>query len=178
MKKTTWLLDLDGVVNANAPRWGAAPRQCQVYTLPQFGEGAQWRIRWAPLLLARILAIHARPDVEVQWCSTWCQPDRNGVPEIRRVERALRMPELACAFVAVSGSSQTAFHSAKRAAALAVLDLGNRLIWTDDEVVPDEEDPFGQGLLSRGEALLIRPRPNRGLTREDMTRIEDWTTPV
>lgn len=176
MKKTIWLLDLDGVVNCTKPKWSETPRRVHVTTLPEFTHIAQtWRIRWSPTLLLRILAINALPHVEVQWCSTWCQLDANGVPEIRRVERALRLPEMPCAFTH-SAVNQTRMHSFKRMAALAVLEAGHRLIWTDDEVVPEDGDPFLDQLYEMdGEMLLIKPKWRDGLTRENMDQIEEWT---
>lgn len=176
-RKITWLLDLDGVVNCTAPSWGEAPHKVHVITLEEYQHVAmEWRIRWAPTLVKRILAVHELPYVEVVWCSTWCLPGSDGVPQIRRVERAMRLPELRCAFQSVSGSSQIAVHSAKRMAALEVLRGGDDLIWTDDEVVPPLGDPFRDQLSAAGgNALLIQPKWNRGLTRENMDLIEQWT---
>lgn len=136
-----------------------------------------WRLRWAPSLVKRILAVHALPHVEVVWCSTWCVPDVHEVPQIRWVEKAMRLPELRCAFTHPPGKGdQTSIHFAKRMAALEVLRGGDDLIWTDDEVVPPLGDPFRDQLsAAEGNALLIRPKGNRGLTRENMDLIEQWT---
>lgn len=176
-KKITWLLDLDGVVNCTAPSWGEAPYKVHVTTLEAYQHIAMtWRIRWAPTLIRRILAVHALPHVEVVWCSTWCVPDADGVPQIRRVEQAMRLPELRCAFQQVAGNTQEAIHAAKRKAALEVLDSSADLIWTDDEVVPLLGDTFRDILMERADhMLLIRPAWNKGLTRDNMSLIESFT---
>ena len=178
-RKIIWLLDLDGVVNCTAPSWGEAPHKVHVITMEEFRHVAmEWRIRWAPTLIKRILTVHALPHVEVVWCSTWCLPGADGVPQIRRVEKAMRLPELRCAFQSVSGLGQEAIHAAKRRAALEVLDSGTDLIWTDDEVVPSLGDSWRDILAERGNTLLVRPKWNKGLTREDMDLIESWTARV
>lgn len=175
--KIVWLLDLDGVVNCTAPSWGEPPFKAHVTSLGMYEHLAQtWRIRWAPSLVRRILAVHAQPHVEVVWCSTWCLLDMTDEPEIRRVERVLRMPELRCAFRDVSDNTQAAVNAAKRKAVLEVLDSGADLIWTDDEIVPPLGDSFRDVVQEHGgNALLIRPKSNKGLSREDMSLIESFT---
>ncbi|HYY11924.1 MAG TPA: hypothetical protein VE781_13380 [Kineosporiaceae bacterium] len=61
-----WLLDVDGVVNADRPGWGGSPRSRQVAA-----DGVLWRIRWAPALVERIRALHRSGRVEIRWASTW-----------------------------------------------------------------------------------------------------------
>jgi hypothetical protein len=176
-RKITWLLDLDGVVNCTAPSWGEAPYKVHVIALEAYQHIAMtWRIRWAPTLVKRILAVHRLPHVEVVWCSTWCLRGMDGVAQIRRVEQAMRLLELRCAFQGAPDSTQEVVHAAKRQAALEVLDSGADLIWTDDEVVPPLGDPFRDILAERGgNALLIQPKWNKGLTRDDMSLIESFT---
>jgi hypothetical protein len=149
-----WLLDVDGVINVKRPGWGAAPFHGQAHAL-----GVVWRLRWAPALTARIRRLHRDGVLEVRWCSTWCAWPAE-------IERVLRMPGLDRAFGDVPDASV-----AKLAAARAVLLGGRRLVWTDDDEVP-EPGPLHDELTAGGRALLIRPDPRRGLTPEDLDAIE------
>ncbi|MEU7876152.1 hypothetical protein [Dactylosporangium sp. NPDC049140] len=148
-----WLLDVDGVVNVERPDWGVVPQNGRA-----FAEGIQWRMRWAPPLLARIRRLHRDGVVEVRWCSTWCA--RPG-----ELQRVLRL-RFACAFGAVPNPAV-----AKLAAARAVLAGGRRLVWTDDDVVPDAGAMVDE-LTVDGRALLIRPDPRCGLTPAHLDEIE------
>src|SRR5262249_22069995 len=67
VERPVWLLDVDGVINAGSPGWGGAPRTGNAYS-----SGMEFRIRWAPPLVARIRALHDRGAAEIRWCSTWC----------------------------------------------------------------------------------------------------------
>ncbi|HET9653981.1 MAG TPA: hypothetical protein VFP72_01420 [Kineosporiaceae bacterium] len=63
---------------------------------------------------------------------------------------------------------------AKYAAALHVVQTERRpLIWTDDEVIPDDGSTAVRCLQAAGQpVLLIRPRSNRGLQPEHLDRIQ------
>lgn len=65
--RPVWLLDVDGVINASRPGWGAAPHHGTATA-----AGMSFRIRWAPALAKRIRALHESGRVEIRWCSTWC----------------------------------------------------------------------------------------------------------
>jgi hypothetical protein len=171
VRRTVWLLDFDGVINAQRPPWSAAPHTRTVHVYSH-GLGESWRLRWAPALLERIRAVAALPHVEVRWSSTWCTPDGSGQPAVRILETALALPRWECAFTAVSGPGQSAYGAAKLRAARRVLAEGDDLIWTDDEWVPDESHPLREELTRDGRALLIRPRGSRGLSRGEMGLIE------
>ncbi len=56
--RSLWLLDNDGVLNANRPGWGAAPRYGMAYF-----RGAGWKQCWAPTLMSRIRVLSR--DVEI-----------------------------------------------------------------------------------------------------------------
>ncbi|GAA3289043.1 MULTISPECIES: HAD domain-containing protein [Dactylosporangium] len=150
-----WLLDVDGVINVKRPGWGAAPFHDRAYAL-----GAQWRLRWAPALIARIKRLQRDGVAEVRWCSTWCAwPDE--------VERVFKL-KLDRAFGEVPDYSV-----AKLAAARAVLRGGRRLVWTDDVEVP-QAGPLFDELTRDDRALLIRPDDRRGLTPAHLDAIEDF----
>ncbi|MFI5915270.1 HAD domain-containing protein [Dactylosporangium sp. NPDC051541] len=148
-----WLLDVDGVINVKRPAWGEAPFHDRAYAL-----GAEWKLRWAPGLLARIRRLHREGLAEVRWCSTWCA----WPGELERVFK-VRFDR---AFGEVPDYSV-----AKLAAALAVMEGGRRLVWTDDVEVPLTGLLF-ESMTLDDRALLIRPDDRRGLTPADLDAIE------
>lgn len=160
--KIVWLLDVDGVINANNPGWGAAPHKAYVEA-----HGTTWRFRWAPSLVDFIRQVALSDLVEIRWATTW-------VPWARNVEAAFKLPELALAF-----SEQVAFispHTAKADAALEVIVKEQRpLLWTDDDAVPSEgyvRDALDQ--VEEGRLLIVEPHPNKGLQPEDVERIKEF----
>lgn len=157
MSVPVWLLDVDGVINANRPGWGAAPRKQMAYA-----DGDGWPMRWAPALLDRIRALVVAETVEVRWCTTWCA-------WADQLERMWRLPPLGRAFTEkLNGSVASA---AKLACARPVLADGRRLIWTDDMEVPSA-GPLYDEMTVEGRALLIRPAGNRGLQPDHLDEIE------
>jgi hypothetical protein len=157
MDQPVWLLDVDGVINASRPGWGAAPRSGTVYS----GSDA-YRMRWAPALLDRIRALHRADGVEIRWCSTWCA-------DADQLERLFALPRLARAWSEHLSASAAA--EAKLTAAREVLARGRRLIWTDDAEAPTC-GPVHDELTEDGRALLIAPSPGRGLQPGHMAAIE------
>jgi hypothetical protein len=154
--RPVWLLDVDGVLNANRPGWGAAPRSGMAYA-----GGMGFKIRWAPALANRIRIMHRSGLVEIRWATTWC-------PWAGQIENLLALPALGRAFDGeVNG---TAARLAKYAAAQQVLAEGRRLIWTDDDAIP-ADGPDREALAG---ALLIAPSPRRGLQPEDLDAIEKF----
>lgn len=151
-----WLLDVDGVVNATRPGWGAAPRRASVYA-----DGDAWTMRWAPALTDRIRDLHLAGVAEVRWCTTWC-------PWADQLERLWRLPVLAKAFTdPLTGPAAAA---AKLAAARTVRASGRRLVWTDDEVTP-RSGPVHDELTADASGLLIAPTARRGLQPADIDAI-------
>lgn len=154
-----WLLDVDGVVNVRRPCWHAAPHRGHAYA-----DGAEWSMRWAPALTSRIARLHRDGVVEVRWCTSWCA-------HASQLERLFGLPELGRAFTGnLDGSGAAAL---KLAAAWAVLAGGRRLVWTDDEEVP-EPGPMLDQLSAGGRALLIRPDARRGLAPAHLDEIETF----
>lgn len=155
---TTWLLDIDGVINANKPGWSAAPRRVHC---------AGFVVRYAPALIERIRELHRSRTVEIQWASTWC-----GFPN--QIEELTRRIGLHFDSAFVDRPESKTWAEMKAEAAVAVLAAGRRLIWTDDDeagIAPAFYPAIGAAVRD-GRALLIAPRPNRGLQREHLDRIE------
>ena len=114
-----WLLDIDGVINASAPRWpksveGKATADGRIYT-----------IRWAPALIDGIIALVDRHDIDLRLCSTWCD-------DAAAITECIGLP-MEPAF---TGLTTRYSADAKHCAAQAVLSDGAHLIWTDDAEIP------------------------------------------
>jgi hypothetical protein len=160
--KPVWLLDVDGVLNASRPGWGAAPRKQMAYA-----DGDAWPMRYAPALIDRIRGLVAADVLEVRWCTTWCA-------WADQLERIWRLPPLGRAFTEPLNGSAASL--AKLAAARQVLAAGRRLIWTDDAEVPGPGELYDE-LAADGRALLIRPAGSRGLQPEHLDEIEAFCAP-
>jgi hypothetical protein len=162
VERPVWLLDVDGVINAGSPGWGGAPRTGNAYS-----AGFEFRIRWAPPLIARIRALHDRDAVEIRWCSTWCS-------DADQLERLFALPRFdRCWTEDINGAVAAA---AKLAAARQVLADGRRLIWTDDSEVPTS-GPVYDELMREGRTLLIAPSPRNGLQPAHLDAIDDFCGP-
>ncbi len=161
-QRPVWLLDVDGVINANNPGWGAAPRRRSVWSSTLSRE---FTIRWAPALLTEIRRIHRAGAVEIRWCTTWCG-------DTKELERSLSLPPFEPAWTDYRNGR--AGSEAKLAAARAVLAEGRPLIWTDDNEVPLESWPLHAELMEAGRALLIRPDERHGLQPKHIAAIATW----
>ena len=153
MSKTKWLLDFDGVINANKAGWSAAPFSGNVYA-----SGNHYRIRWAPQLIQRIRRIHALPGVEILWASSW-------IGHTAELEQLIKLPTL------LSAAPKGMSGEDKLQAASEIMESGNRLIWTDDEYTLTSGELYDKWTAS-GRALLIQPKPNRGLRPEHLDKID------
>jgi hypothetical protein len=154
------------VDNANRPRWHASPRRSHLYA-----DGTGFRVRWSPRLAQCIRELHLGGYAEVRWSTSWC----THVDQLRRLEQLLFLPELECALpdllpheVGMDVSEQ------KLKAAREVLAAGRRLVWTDDDEVPQRGPVYDElvALAGPGRLLLIRPESNHGLTIDHMAEIQ------
>lgn len=154
-----WLLDIDGVINIRKSPWHTAPHNGRAHD-----NGREWKIRWAPQLVAHIRTLHKSGTVEILWCTTWCS-------NADQMERLFKLPALGRAFTEELHGA--ACSDAKLAAARTVLAEGRRLIWTDDVEVPTEhsEPDLYAELTAGGRGLLIRPRERDGLRPEHLDLI-------
>ncbi len=153
-----WLLDIDGVINANKPGWSAPPRRIRC---------AGFVIRWAPALIDRIRSLHRDGVVEVRWSSTWC----GFPPQLDELSARLGL-RLESAFG--DRPAHLCWGDMKANAALDAVREGRRLIWTDDDEVGAARELFTllADAARDGRALLIAPRSNRGLQPADLDAIE------
>jgi hypothetical protein len=150
----TFLLDVDGVLNANKAGWSRAPRKGLAHA-----EGISWTMRWEPKAIDKIAELNRRPDLEVIWATTW-------VGHTDGLERLFGLPAL------LSAGSRAMSVEDKQQAALNVLaDPKAKLIWADDVAVPDSGELYDK-LTQDGRSLLIKPHPTRGLRPEDFDKID------
>ncbi len=152
----TLLLDFDGVVNANKPKWHAPPRTKWVHA-----DGEAFKIRWAPALVDEINELSKTLDV--LWASTW-------IPWKFVLEHTLGFRKFEC----IDWPTEHVESFAKRwhlkeTAARKVLESGELLIWADDDL-PE----IGPLLKEFKDQLLIRPKSNTGLTPEDIDRMKEY----
>jgi hypothetical protein len=151
-----WLLDVDGVLNANRPSWGAAPRQGLVYA-----DGIAWKFRWSPAVIGFVREVAHVGKVEIRWSTSWVRWSDS-------VEKCFALPSLPLAFNADTPDVT----QAKIDAALSVVENERRpLIWTDDEVVPTSGVLRERLEAPAAASLLIRPLPKRGLQPEHVELI-------
>jgi hypothetical protein len=156
-----WLLDVDGVLNATRPGWGGPP-----VTRSITAQGTSWRMRFSPQVIAGIRAIATTSRAEIRWATTW-------VGHIDDLSRVFALPTFPAAFDITSEEpTQAVVAPLKLAAALAVVRSGRPLIWTDDDAIP--VDGPDRAALDGAGALLIAPKPGRGLRPDDLDRINAY----
>jgi hypothetical protein len=161
--RPVWLLDVDGVLNAGRPGWGAKPGQGDASF-----ERMTFRMRWAPPLIARLAAYHRAGVAEIRWATTW-------VDEIAQIEALMGLPAFPTAFSGLPEGPQFKVPGLKADAALEVVEgEGRALIWTDDDAIP-LSGPLLDRLNSAGPPiLLVAPNPRRGLQAADLDRIDEF----
>ena len=184
IKPVTWLLDVDGVLNAVArkPDLSVWPASAWVRLQAQAG-GRTYPILAARPVLDFVTEVAASDTVEVRWHTTWRHDavaslaPALGLPELV-VEHA---PEFDSRAGSASGYAGTYSGPAwwKLPAARRVIAGGGALVWTDDDLarvsvrreVDEEPVPVER-------ALLIAPRTELGLTpahlREIAAFVERW----
>lgn len=172
MSKTIWLLDVDGVLNASDPGWPLVPEQLSsrgrpVREVPKSGfayaGGTEWKMRWSYTLMQRLRKIANSGLVEIRWSTTWCG-DTDGL------ERLFGLPHFDSAWEVRPDGGYVG--DLKWETAKAVIDEGNRLIWTDDAEVPLFGSRCWKELTRNDTALLISPAPRKGLQPEHFDEIE------
>lgn len=155
--RTILALDVDGPLNANRAGWGRA-RTRRWVTDP---DGFRWAICYELELINALRTMHLNGIVEIVWCTTWCH-------HAHVLEELWGLPPLRRAWVGEKRGEDA--RTAKLAYAREVLANGDRLIWADDTETPTPEisPDIYEEMTSTGRALLIRPKPNRGLRPTDL----------
>lgn len=162
-RETIWLLDVDGVINVLRDGRQDDPRLSRA-RVRSGRTGASYTICWRPRLLDDIR--RATRWVGVRWATTWC--DGGDTVALGRA-LGLTLPD------AFGDRPLHLTHAEQKInAALDVLHAGDRLIWTDDGVVPRARllhDAFDEAVAD-GRALLIAPEKRWGLTNRQMAQIK------
>lgn len=158
-RRIVWLLDVDGVLNADTPPWGDVGFKAGRIAV----DSISYRFTWNTKLIDEIRAVHDGGGVAIRWATSWC-------PYARKVERKLGLPEFGRAFTV--GYEGDRLKQVKLVAARLALAAGNDLIWTDD----DAFDGTGEQLFTdvvdvSGRVLLIKPQEQLGLTPTHMADI-------
>ena len=164
-RRRVWLLDVDGVINASRPGWSERPHRAEITA-----NGQPWRMRWSPSMVRAIREIALSGEVDVVWATTWC-------PWADQLEAMFGLPRLPLAFSADALAAKPA-PELKVRVALAEVERGSLLIWTDDDAIPISGEERRK--LDDSGALLISPASNRGLQPPDLDRVRsqlrDWRT--
>lgn len=158
-----WLLDVDGPINLvhGKPGWHEKPRRSSVID----HGGRQFPLRWAPALIVAIRKLHASGLVEIKWATSWI-----GTTDL--LAPTLGLPDFEPAYPDPGTTDQDTHRQLKRRAFVHAYAVDLRpVIWTDDDAIPERwvQDDFIDA------ALLIAPKPNRGLQPEHLVAIEAFT---
>lgn len=156
MEKIICLLDVDGVLNANKAGWSRAPNRSYLYA-----DGISWLMRWEPRTMLALRRLHARPGVTILWATTW-------VGHTDLLEDKFGLPHFD------SAASTSMSIADKQLAARTLAEAGNKIIWIDDEAIPTSGGLAD--FLEDNDALLIRPKSNRGLRPEHFDDIDSYVS--
>lgn len=159
----TWLLDIDGVVNATSKIpdtqvWPASTRWIE--RLVEDSKAAAWRILAAQPVLDFIWSVHEGSYADIVWLTSW-QTDAQLVAD------ALSLPQLRTIEAPMTPQTKYAGRSWwKLAEATREGVAGQRLVWTDDHI--------SEEITSLGwddDCLLIAPDAKTGLTPDQLKQI-------
>ena len=158
-----WLLDVDGVLNASRPGWGAPPRQGNA-----LHGGEVFRMRWAPALITELVELHRTQLVEFRWATTW-------VDHIDQIQAMFGLPRFPVAFSGLATDPHVKAPALKADAALRVVEQERRpLIWADDDAIPTA-GPILRRLRDSGQPLLlIAPDLRHGLQPADLYTVTEF----
>ena len=164
-ERPIWLLDVDGVVNANG--WARRevdfwPKESVKHELISVNQWQRYHIFVAEGLIDFINEMHASGKVEIVWATTWLDHANThlapafGLPTLEVGARPIGMDD----------------HYYKHRAARAGIAAGRRVIWTDDvEITAQMRQEFTESGLSH---LLIAPDEVYGLTPADCAKIREF----
>lgn len=158
--KPIWLLDIDGVLNALVdPKTMSHPHWTDLVRKPvRTSFQGEYNLTMSTTVV-NFVKDQAAAGTDIQWATTW-QNDANLF-----VAPAFGLPVLPVGAPALGMSD----HSYKERAALAAIDAGRPLIWTDDDAIR---------LIVRMEIeqsgvphLMIEPDTRIGLTPQHLSAI-------
>lgn len=159
-KKPVWLLDVDGVLNAETPKWPENP-----YSGMAIANTVSFKMRWSPTLIRKIKEFHASGRVEIRWATTWCD-------FIGSIESLMGLPQFKCESIPPNGINQ----KAKINAALSVIVAERPLIWSDDNAIPVKGQAGWDSRLKYPNAgrLYLVPDERHGLTSDHIDLVDKY----
>ena len=166
--RPVWLLDVDGVLNSlsSSPNPKELRRGEAVQKYLKTNSGPTFRMRVHNDLVAFVNRMHSSGLVDIRWATTWTdQANTVFAP-------AFDLPQLPVWSRPPEETGRFDDHNWKTGGALRVVHAGRKLIWTDDEAIPDNFDELVED-VSKGH-LLVRPDEAVGLTLADCKLIEDF----
>jgi len=115
--------------------------------------------------MSRIRKVASSGLVEIVWSTSWC-----GDTDL--LEDTFKLPHFESAWKVPPEGNYVG--DLKWNAAKAVIDRGDRLIWTDDTEVPSPGNFYYDYLTKDDRALLIAPTEKSGLRPQHMRAIEEF----
>ena len=166
--RPVWLLDVDGVLNSTSsvPNPKELRRGEMVQKYLRTNSGATFRMRVHKDLVAFFNRMHASGLVDIRWATTWTdQANTIFAP-------AFDLPQLPVWARPPEETRRLDDHNWKTSSALEVIHAGRKLIWSDDEAIPDGFEDLIKN-VSKGH-LLVKPNSNLGLTPSECALIEEF----
>lgn len=158
-----WLLDIDGVVNADPGQHQVWPEGSWVQTTAT-GSSRDWPIVAATPVIEFIRRVHEEKWAEIIWLSTWRTHSNN-------VSKALGLPNFRYNNSALYANKATRYAGPawwKMYEALMTKGNNRPVIWTDDDISDEIRDIWGR---DTNEDLLISPRSKEGLAPVHLIKI-------
>lgn len=145
-------LDVDGVLSALSSRHA-------------FRDGRRYVVDGFQLTLSRALGTRLKAlDADLRWLTTWAE-------EANQVGALIGLPALAVAAIPPPGA--TASGPWKWEALRQVVEKEDRpFVWVDDDAINVEAETWAAQFPRQ--ALLIKPRGNRGLSPDELDVIEQF----
>lgn len=161
-----WLLDIDGVVNAD-------PGQHHLWSSDQWihtrvpGGGKDWRLIASKPVIDFITKVHDENWAEIVWLTTW-QDEANNVAD------ALGLPHFKSLInPRAQGTLYAGLTWWKLSEATRVLAQGRPTIWTDDDIGPEVTNLFLQNSTDQ-DCLVLAPKSPEGLAPVHLDKIASF----
>lgn len=169
--KPVWLLDIDGVINANPYQkpthvW---PEGDWIETQVADSNGRKWPFMTAAPVIDFIQDVVWQDKAEVIWLTTWQN-------DAQKVAAEFRVPELAVVTNPMDKRHRVSWIHTwwKLQEALAIADWGRPIIWTDDDIGLEVRGFWKDRIRDKINSLLISPNGNEGLHPKHLARIEEF----
>ena len=162
-------LDIDGVINADAPMWGDT---VVVQVTENYGAGYKVRhkVTYSPILVAAIDSLRVEFDVELVILSTWLE--NAAIFQMQKKLNAFRGSRWLN--IPARGGRQQELPDMWKVDQL-IGDLGDDpgpFIWVDDDEVPEHRQFVSN--MTDLPSLLIAPNSAHGLTQQHLAAMQEF----